>query len=870
MPKVPSKKTDVAPPPDESEAAATRKSSRLRGKALDVPANAKAPRKRAAASREDDHSNGSDAGEAVAAKGSKNDANESKKQGRRRKRALTSGEAPDVAKKPKQAQGQRASKHNKPHLQHNDAVEDALESGLQALEVSSKKGKSTGYTANLDESDEDVTMLEDLVPTGAVEEDGGASDEDATSSYVTDRRSDPGSGSEGDSGSEGSESESVEGDVGDGGKASSAAATGRKVGKAAVKQLLSAVPAIDVSSGDDIPVSSSKAKGKAPARVRVRKDDTDSGEERINGLQPTLARNKGTAKKAADKTPGTPRQTTGAASKTNGATSEATESSVASKTPAAGASSKTADNASETSEAIAAASQAAATAGRVAAAKKTTAGASKKTGDASASSTTGAASKTTAGASKKTGGASASSATGAVSKTTGGASKKTGGASASSMTGAASKTTSASSKTAGGATSGASKTTSASSKTAGGATSGASKTTSASSKTAGGATSGASKTTSASSNYGEAQAEDLGGTGRGAGEEEESSRGAEEHDGDPGTGSDNSEPSDASDDGMSVAPPMPATGLWPESTNLVLLDGSKALAGLTEQRPGVREVITEANTRQLPRVLCLNHCLPSATLLEDLSREALILAADARGEDDIAARLRAEKPYAKLMGSITRARATTFRSETAKKRAEVDFYALYRFDKLQTKEKIADAVADMFRPNNPMTFAFSGDPALGSYNAQEPFCHEAVIAVLQLIISNKKRYDAFPDEFFTSSIEEGDEADEREIPIAMVAYAATLVAASLKEYQTGVKVPANFTVDAYAGLYKTLMDELHRARAVNLTGFHAVTHFLYLSAKGLVVEDEEDPSLVQESKALMASAIDFAAVGSTLKLKRRQ
>ncbi|KAI0039904.1 hypothetical protein FA95DRAFT_1612201 [Auriscalpium vulgare] len=765
MPKVRVGKTAAAPVQSEADAAAPRVSSRLQAKntgPLAVARPSKAPSR-----RKDIPKNGSD----VASDG-------------------------DTTAPPKQNGSKAGVKKNTQRQRKRALTSVPLEKELSALAVSSDK--------------DDFVMPLDNGIADEDDEDGG------TSSNGTDdgEKSGPGSDSEA---SEQSEHFAAEGD---GVASAGPERSGKKYGKAAVRQLVAA--AMTVLS------SPARQKGfKARAHPRVIRSDTDSGEERVAGLQPTITKKPVAQKrnKKADK--GTAaddgqRETDKSSTKT---AAPSTKKTAASTTQTAAAST------TKTKTAVSSTTKTAVSSTTKTAVSSTT----KKTG----SSTTTAASKSKVG----------SEASQTPSAETGTARNKASSADARTTSSKArstdARTSSSASKAAGTDTR----------KTSSQADSTDARTMSSTASTHQ-RIGDASATTRKDGQHGTPQAtEKAGGGVQDEARAEEASGEAMALD----YRSDSMEDSDVAH-GDAADAPTSSKRRWPQSTDLVLLDGSKGLAGLTEQRPSVRDVITEANTRQLPRVLCLNHCMPSGPLLEELSREALILAAEARGEEDIAARLRAEKPYASLMGAVTRARASTFRSETAKKRTEVDFYTLYQFNKLQTKERIADAVASMFRPNQPMTFAFSGDPALGTYNAQEPCCHEAVIAILRLILLSKKRYDAFPDDFFTSSIEDGNGADELEMPIPMVAYAATLVAASLKEYQTGVKVAANFTVDSYAGLYKTLMDELHHARAVNLSGFHSVMHFLYLSAKGMVMDDNEDPSFVPESSAPKASAIDFAEV----------
>ncbi|KAI0039027.1 hypothetical protein FA95DRAFT_1612914 [Auriscalpium vulgare] len=301
---------------------------------------------------------------------------------------------------------------------------------------------------------------------------------------------------------------------------------------------------------------------------------------------------------------------------------------------------------------------------------------------------------------------------------------------------------------------------------------------------------------------------------------------------------------------------------WPAFTNLVYADGK--VSTLNSQTEQVHQVITEANTKQIPRTLCWRHAMPATPLIYDIVREALINAAVECGQVDIEQRLQADKSYARVMGSIsTQGRCSTFRSESYKNAMEVNFYELYKVDKLKTAEKIADAVAGLFKL--PMvTFTYSGDPLLQKYEKDEPFCHPAIAAVLRVLFFSKKRYPMFPEELFKSSVNKGEEAAELELPMAMVAYAATIVGAWLKQYQSGTFIKVQFSTTIFSGMYNTLLSDLKSIKAANLLGFHSIMHDLYNQVMGISVEENVDPAA-----AGVSSAVDFKNVGIKKKGIRR-
>ncbi|KAI0038108.1 hypothetical protein FA95DRAFT_1578402 [Auriscalpium vulgare] len=296
---------------------------------------------------------------------------------------------------------------------------------------------------------------------------------------------------------------------------------------------------------------------------------------------------------------------------------------------------------------------------------------------------------------------------------------------------------------------------------------------------------------------------------------------------------------------------------WPAYTNLAYTDNK--VSRQHSQTPQIQQVITEANTKQIPRGLCWRHAMPTSPLIHDIVREALINAARACEQDDIERRLRADKSYAREMGSIaTQGRCSTFRSETYKKAQEVDFSGLYKLDKLKSPEKIADAIAAVFK-KPIVTFTYSGDPLLSKYEQSEPFCHVAIVAVLRVLFGSKKRYQPFPEELFESSYEEGEEAGELELPIAMVAYAATIVGAWLKQNQSGTFIKVSFSTTTFSGMYNDLLNELKRMKRETPEGFHDILNHLYMQVMGISIEENTDPSAVSQVEGTPVA--DFKNVG---------
>ncbi|KAI0308908.1 hypothetical protein OF83DRAFT_1089443 [Amylostereum chailletii] len=241
---------------------------------------------------------------------------------------------------------------------------------------------------------------------------------------------------------------------------------------------------------------------------------------------------------------------------------------------------------------------------------------------------------------------------------------------------------------------------------------------------------------------------------------------------------------------------------WPEDTNLTLNDKGGLSMNAQKSRK-VHDVLQQAVNHQLPRLLFSKHAypIPSANR-DDLMADALMDAANDLKHGSIFQRLFDDTAYANKMSELPRDRTSNICSKIYCSVVHVNVFSFYGLDRFNNgaddainKGNIALAVTSLLKDD---AFIFPGRfKADGTwrFTREEPFSHPAFAKLVALIFSGPNTIHPFPTEFYTSSMKEGVEAHEREIPVAMVAFLATAIRAALSEC-------------IYSNHVATLMDEL--------------------------------------------------------------
>ncbi|KAI0054722.1 hypothetical protein BV25DRAFT_1922434 [Artomyces pyxidatus] len=341
------------------------------------------------------------------------------------------------------------------------------------------------------------------------------------------------------------------------------------------------------------------------------------------------------------------------------------------------------------------------------------------------------------------------------------------------------------------------------------------------------------------------------------------------------------------------ATPAATLANTPVDIELRPVDGGK-IGIMAIQMAPVKAVLKEANTIQIHRVLCWSHFMATdLTYRDELVRKALIAAAKKLGQRQVEDRLREDLQYATRAGAIIspRDRMSSTRNEI-KGRISRSIAANYQFAKYGTKAKLAQGIAHITEA--PVyRYIFPGDhivrlatirrllPQLlltnlqtSNYDKTALFCHEAIINSMRETYFKKKR---LPEKWYSSSISQGEEASELELPAPMVVFHAVATLACLKDYQTGSFISLPFlTADgddekagtSYGEAYKDHMTTLLNLKRTNLMAYHTLMHYLYMAVSGLVMEDDHtDPS--SGAAGISNPEVDLANVGANLKLRRR-
>ncbi|KAI0055026.1 hypothetical protein BV25DRAFT_1843244 [Artomyces pyxidatus] len=317
-----------------------------------------------------------------------------------------------------------------------------------------------------------------------------------------------------------------------------------------------------------------------------------------------------------------------------------------------------------------------------------------------------------------------------------------------------------------------------------------------------------------------------------------------------------------------------AAGQWPADTNLKPAD-STVIVSVGPQEVPVKRVLKQANTKEITRIMATNHFMPAdLTYRDELIREALIDAADLLGEVAVSARLCAEKPYAKKMGSLTPTRMSIIRGELRKNAIKV-IERDYNFAAYGPPDKLALGIAELTKgPEYEHIFPGSHLPPKRDYDEDAPFCHPAIINAISRSHFGRKAYVRFPAKVYASSIATGSASKEPELPAPLVAFHTVSVYASLLEYQGGIYSPLGFDCNAQGPTTNSWAYDKHMETLVELRrdfpdSYHTLMHYLYMKAAGLLVDDQAtDPSgsgIVRGSNP----KIKMSTVGSTLKIHCR-
>ncbi|KAJ6454788.1 hypothetical protein C8R45DRAFT_1188836 [Mycena sanguinolenta] len=263
---------------------------------------------------------------------------------------------------------------------------------------------------------------------------------------------------------------------------------------------------------------------------------------------------------------------------------------------------------------------------------------------------------------------------------------------------------------------------------------------------------------------------------------------------------------------------------WDISARLVLPAPNKDI-GLTAQDPELQEVLRGAMATIKIFMLFID-AYPMMASRAGFGRPHMIRAAEARPTAvHILARLRTDPTFGTILAPIPLDRMNILRGNM--KRCAVScilaYFGLAGLTPDQVKLRVEELLKD-HRYIFPTT--------AGKLQLDEPFRHGSISYVLteELFSNNSfvtQNSDRFPARLLTKP-------NERELPDAMVALAATavgfslLVYAALVEYRvTGRRQTIAFTEDAYEDTYRNHISTLEDSRKTAPKGVHRILHAMF-------------------------------------------
>ncbi|OSD02198.1 hypothetical protein PYCCODRAFT_1425342 [Trametes coccinea BRFM310] len=125
-----------------------------------------------------------------------------------------------------------------------------------------------------------------------------------------------------------------------------------------------------------------------------------------------------------------------------------------------------------------------------------------------------------------------------------------------------------------------------------------------------------------------------------------------------------------------------------------------------------------------------------------------------------------------------------------------------------------------------LRYIYPGDFKKDTVEAQKPFLRPIFVQVIRAgFFNNGRSIGTVLSQHFSSS--DPARADEKELPVPMLALASTAIFASIADYEFDVYDAAEFSADAFADVYAENVRLLEHIKAHGPKKFHALMHRLY-------------------------------------------
>ncbi|KAF8263224.1 hypothetical protein EI94DRAFT_1832424 [Lactarius quietus] len=272
---------------------------------------------------------------------------------------------------------------------------------------------------------------------------------------------------------------------------------------------------------------------------------------------------------------------------------------------------------------------------------------------------------------------------------------------------------------------------------------------------------------------------------------------------------------------------------WPAATNLKLIKGSKGnlQVMLTIQPPIIRSVITHS-FEGLRASLLFENAFPDPIVSYAFIRDALITAASNYGPSAAAmyTRLVNDEEYVTTIFPVPRARISHFRSEVKEYSSAIMFPVIIA---KESRTEIALFVQEQLSNYN---YTFPRSPKNVGHGKlvmrSKPYRNMQLINIIRdaYFTANAGKA-AFATRYkclFQNT--EDDEMTVYEVPIPMVALAATALYATLHEWRTGQHVLSDFSVNTYMDVYLGHINTLRLVKEGRYSAFHSMMVEIYAKA----------------------------------------
>ncbi|KAJ7705816.1 hypothetical protein B0H16DRAFT_1747068 [Mycena metata] len=259
---------------------------------------------------------------------------------------------------------------------------------------------------------------------------------------------------------------------------------------------------------------------------------------------------------------------------------------------------------------------------------------------------------------------------------------------------------------------------------------------------------------------------------------------------------------------------------WDVTAQLTLPAPNKDI-GLTAQNPELQFVLRGA-IGAIKISLLFEESYPTMISRGGFARPFLITAARVRqGSRYILARLLTDPDFGTTLAPIPLDRVNILRGDF--KRCAVNCIMAFFGLVDMTPAEVMAAVENLVRDHR---YIFPKDPTSGNLQLNMPFRHGAIRFVLKEELFSSAAFVTQNIARFPATITS--KPDERELPDAMVALAATAVYGALLELRmTGQRQTIAFTEDAYEDTYRNHMTTLASTRARAPVSMHKLMHGLF-------------------------------------------